>query len=103
MNTPIASALKNYYARGLLEAPTDFFNHFWIQTARRMAVSEAEVKRETAATWPLLLEPKRPKHNTGYIFDVHSPVTVMVRPRPATGGYILVSSQFYKFCWKGPR
>jgi hypothetical protein len=110
--TPIASALKNYHAWGLLEVPTDFLNHFWIQvnvsppkqTARRMAVSEAEVELETAATWPLLLEPKRPKRNTGYICDAHSPadksarsgVTVMLRPRPAKGGFILVSSRFYK-------
>jgi hypothetical protein len=33
ITTPIASALKNYYARSFLEAPTDFFKppHFWIQ------------------------------------------------------------------------
>ena len=33
ITTPAASASKKYYAYGFLEAPTGFFNHFWIQVA----------------------------------------------------------------------
>jgi hypothetical protein len=39
ITTPIVSALKNYYRWNLLEVPTDFLNHFWIQ------VTVSEVKQ----------------------------------------------------------
>jgi hypothetical protein len=45
MTTPVVPALKNYYIESLLvlEAPTNFLNHFWIQiTVPRFATETVD-------------------------------------------------------------
>jgi hypothetical protein len=40
--------LKNYYAWGFLEVPTDFFNHFWILMAISLKPPHGGLKIKTA-------------------------------------------------------